>query len=116
MSHYNVAVIRGDGIGIEVIEEGIKVLDAVGHEYGISWTWNEYPWGSEFYREHGVVMPSDALDTLAESDVIFLGRSWASRLPGPHNSRRTAASYSPEFRPVRVRAAKRAVRGHRLPG
>ena len=73
MSHYNVAVIRGDGIGIEVIEEGIKVLSAVGKEYGVDWTWNEYPWGSEFYREHGVVMPSDALDTLAESDVIFLG-------------------------------------------
>ena len=73
MSHYKVAVIRGDGIGIEVIEEGIKVLDAVGQEYGISWTWNEYPWGSEYYREHGVVMPSDGLDTLTESDVIFLG-------------------------------------------
>ena len=73
MSHYNVAVIRGDGIGIEVIEEGIKVLNAVGREYGIDWTWSEHPWGSEFYREHGVVMPSDALDTLTESDVIFLG-------------------------------------------
>ena len=73
MSHYNVAVIRGDGIGIEVIEEGIKVLNAVGQEYGIDWTWHEYPWGSEFYRENGVVMPSDALDTLARSDVIFLG-------------------------------------------
>ena len=73
MSHYNVAVIRGDGIGLEVIEEGIKVLDAVGREYGIDWTWIEHPWGSEFYREHGIVMPSDALDTLAESDVIFLG-------------------------------------------
>ena len=73
MSEYNVAVIRGDGIGIEVIEEGIKVLTAVGREYGIEWTWTEHPWGSEFYRVHGIVMPSDALDTLALSDVIFLG-------------------------------------------
>ena len=73
MSEYNVSVIRGDGIGIEVIEEGIKVLNAVGGEYGIDWTWTEHPWGSEFYREHGVVMPSDALDTLAKSDAIFLG-------------------------------------------
>ena len=73
LSHYNVAVIRGDGIGIEVIEEGIKVLNAVGREYGIDWTWTEHPWGSEFYREHGVVMPADGLDTLAEADVIFLG-------------------------------------------
>ena len=73
MAHYNVAVIRGDGIGLEVIEEGIKVLNAVGREYGIHWTWNEYAWGSEFYRAHGVVMPSDALDTLAEVRRHFPG-------------------------------------------
>ena len=73
MSQHNVAVIRGDGIGIEVIEEGIKVLDAVGREYGITWRWTEHPWGSEYYRQRGVVMPADALDTLSESDAIFLG-------------------------------------------
>ncbi len=73
MSEYNVAVIRGDGIGIEVVEEGIKVLNAVGGEYGIKWNWVEHPWGSEYYIERGMVMPSDGLDILAESDAIFLG-------------------------------------------
>ncbi len=73
VSKYNIAVIKGDGIGIEVIEEGVKVLDAVGDEYGIAWDWVEHPWGSEYYRQHGLVMPTDALDTLAASDVIFLG-------------------------------------------
>ena len=73
MSEYNVAVIKGDGIGIEVIEEGMKVLNAVGSEYGIDWNWIEYPWGSEYYRQHGLVMPRDGLDTLAASDAIFLG-------------------------------------------
>ena len=73
MPNYNISVIRGDGIGIEVIEEGIKVLNAVGREYGVGWTWTERDWGSEHYRENGVVMPSDALDSLAESDAIFLG-------------------------------------------
>ena len=73
MSEYSIAVIRGDGIGIEVIEEGIKVLNAVGGEYGIGWNWIEHPWGSDYYIEHGTVMPSDGLDTLSESDAIFLG-------------------------------------------
>ncbi len=73
MSEYNVAVIKGDGIGIEVIEEGMKVLDAVGGEYGITWNWVEHPWGSDYYIKNGTVMPSDGLDTLKESDVIFLG-------------------------------------------
>ena len=73
MSSYNIAVIRGDGIGIEVIEEGIKVLNAVGAEYGVEWQWVEHPWGSGYYIQHGLVMPPDALDTLAQSDAIFLG-------------------------------------------
>jgi tartrate dehydrogenase/decarboxylase/D-malate dehydrogenase len=73
MSEYNVSVIRGDGIGIEVVEEGIKVLNAVGGEYGIAWNWIEHPWGSDFYMKNGTVMPSDGLDTLSESDAIFLG-------------------------------------------
>ncbi len=73
MSKHKVAVIRGDGIGVEVIEEGIKVLDAVSVEYDIEWDWVEYPWGSEFYRHNGTVMPTDGLDTLAGADAIFLG-------------------------------------------
>ena len=73
VSSYNIAVIKGDGIGIEVIEEGIKVLNAVGKEYGIDWRWVEHPWGSGYYIQHGLAMPSDALDTLAKSDAIFLG-------------------------------------------
>lgn len=73
MAEYKVAVIRGDGIGIEVIEEGIKILNAVAEQYDIQWNYAEYPWGSDYYRKHDVVMPSDGLDQLAKSDVIFLG-------------------------------------------
>ena len=73
MSEQNVAVIRGDGIGIEVVEEGLKVLEAAGEKHGIKWTWTEFPWSSDYYREHGQMMPDDALDTLANFDAIFLG-------------------------------------------
>jgi tartrate dehydrogenase/decarboxylase/D-malate dehydrogenase len=73
MSEQNVAVIRGDGIGIEVVEEGLKVLEAAGEKHGIRWAWTEFPWSSDYYREHGQMMPDDALDTLANFDAIFLG-------------------------------------------
>ncbi|MCH7593959.1 MAG: tartrate dehydrogenase, partial [Chloroflexi bacterium] len=49
MSKHRIAVIRGDGIGIEVVGEALKVLDAAGAKYGIEWTFDELPWGSEYY-------------------------------------------------------------------
>jgi len=73
MAEYKIAIIRGDGIGIEVIEEGIKVLLAVGEAYNIKWNFVEFPWGSDYYFKHGSMMPTDALDTLAEFDQIYLG-------------------------------------------
>ena len=45
MSEYKVAVIRGDGVGVEVIEEGLKVLNAVGPEFDLTWAFTELPWG-----------------------------------------------------------------------
>ena len=48
MAQYKVAVIRGDGIGVEVIEEGIKVLEALSEQFDISWQFEEHPWSSEY--------------------------------------------------------------------
>ncbi|MCH8309923.1 MAG: 3-isopropylmalate dehydrogenase [Chloroflexi bacterium] len=73
MTEYKVAVIRGDGIGVEVIEEGIKVLEALSGEHNISWQFDEHPWSSEYYIQHGHMMPPDGLDILTKSDVIYLG-------------------------------------------
>ena len=73
MAEFNVAVIRGDGVGVEVIEEGLKVLTAIANRYDITWKIEEFPWGSDYYFEHGHMMPSDGLDTLASFDVIYLG-------------------------------------------
>ena len=72
-SKHSVAVIRGDGIGVEVIEEGIKVLEAAGKAHGISWSFAEFPWSSNYFFEHGRMMPSDGLDTLAGFDAIYFG-------------------------------------------
>ncbi len=73
MGKHNIAVIRGDGIGPEVIEEGIKVLNAAQRRFGVGFTYTEFPWGSDYYFEHGRMMDADGLDALRGFDAVFFG-------------------------------------------
>ena len=68
MAH-RIAVIAGDGVGKEVVPEGIRVMNSVldGLEFV------EFPWGSDYYAETGRMMPEDALATLQDFDAIYLG-------------------------------------------
>jgi tartrate dehydrogenase/decarboxylase / D-malate dehydrogenase len=70
---YRIAVIAGDGIGHEVVPEGIRVLDAAGARFGIEFVWDRFDWGCGYYRQHGRMMPADALATIRGHDAIFLG-------------------------------------------
>jgi len=65
MTTYRIAVIPGDGIGKEVVPEGLRVLEAAGRKFGIAFKWSEYPWSCEWRLKHGRMMPEDALETLA---------------------------------------------------
>ena len=77
---YKIAVVAGDGIGPEVIAEGIKVLKRVAELDGtFAFEFEEFPWGCNYYLETGKMMPDDGLDTLAKFDAIFLG---AVGMPG----------------------------------
>ena len=58
LQKHEIAVIRGDGIGIEVVEEGLKVLNAIGAKHEIQWDFTEYPWGSDYYFKHNEMMPA----------------------------------------------------------
>ncbi len=73
MSQYRIAVIPGDGIGKEVVPEGIRVLDAAGRKFGIRFQWDQFPWSCEFYAKHGRMMPEDGLENIRDHDAIFLG-------------------------------------------
>lgn len=73
MAKRKIAVLPGDGIGIDVTKEAVKVLQAVENLSEVQFELTEFPWGTEYYLEHGVMMPSDALETLAEFDAILLG-------------------------------------------
>lgn len=70
---YKIAVIPGDGIGLEVVPEGIKTLNAVAEKFGFSLYFDEFPWSCEYYLKTGKMMPDDALNILQEYDSIFLG-------------------------------------------
>ena len=73
MSNYRIAVIPGDGIGAEVVPEGIGVLEAVGRRFGIGFQFDEFPWSCEHYARTGRMMPEDALEQIRHHDAIFLG-------------------------------------------
>lgn len=73
MNKYSIAVIPGDGIGKEVVPEGIRVLEAVGTKFGIQLHWEWLPWSCEYYAAHGRMMPEDGIDQLRDHDAIFLG-------------------------------------------
>ena len=70
---YKIAVIPGDGIGPEIIREGIKVLKAVSSRLGIACKFINYDFGSERYLKTGEVLPDSALSELKEMDSIYLG-------------------------------------------
>ena len=73
MKDYRIAVIPGDGIGREVIPEGVRALEAVGAKHGIRFAWTEYPWSCDWYKAHGRMCPEDAPQILRGYDAIYFG-------------------------------------------
>jgi len=74
MKTYKIAVIAGDGIGPEVLDEGIKVLKKVSELDGtFNFDFTYFPWGCEYYLKHGKMMDEDGMDKLKDFDAIYLG-------------------------------------------
>lgn len=74
MTTHRIAVIAGDGIGPEVIAEGVKVLNAVAAKDGtFGFEFEYFPWGCEYYLKTGRMMAEGAMDALRKFDAIFLG-------------------------------------------
>ncbi len=74
MAHsYKLAVIAGDGIGPEVVAEGLKVLDAVAGRHDLAFDRTDYDLGAERWHRTGETLPDTALDEIRQHDVILLG-------------------------------------------
>ena len=79
---HKIAVIAGDGIGPEVIDEGIKVLNEVARLDGtFCFEFTHFPWGCEYYKETGKMMAEGGIDELKKYDAIFLGAVGAPGVP-----------------------------------
>ena len=72
-NRFTIAVIPGDGVGLEVIPQGKRVLNAIAPKYGITFDFHDFDWGADYYFANGRMMPPDGLDSLVAHDAILLG-------------------------------------------
>ena len=82
-NRFNVAVIAGDGIGKEVMPEGIKVLKKVSEKFDINLNFEEFDFSSyDYYEKHGQMMPNDWKEKISNHDAIFFGAvGWPDKIP-----------------------------------
>ncbi len=79
---HRIAVIPGDGIGNEVISEGIKCLNTLSEiTESLQFEFQFFPWSSEYYLQHGSMMPEDGLEILKGFEAIYLGAVGDPRVP-----------------------------------
>jgi tartrate dehydrogenase/decarboxylase/D-malate dehydrogenase len=81
MAASRIAVIAGDGIGPEVIDEAIRVADAAARREGAVLQWNRLPWSSAYYKQSGRILPADGWEQLRQHDAIFLGALGSPDVP-----------------------------------
>ncbi|MHC1761065.1 MAG: tartrate dehydrogenase [Negativicutes bacterium] len=82
MKTYKIALLPGDGVGKEVVPEGVKVLQEVSRVSGaFKITTDEFPWNSDYFLKYGQMMPDDALDILKPYDAIYLGAVGHPQVP-----------------------------------
>ena len=82
MKTYKIATIPGDGIGKEVVPAGQQVLDAVASAgAAFEFAFENFDWGGDYFRAHGVMMPEDGLDALRDKDAILFGSAGDPHIP-----------------------------------
>jgi tartrate dehydrogenase/decarboxylase/D-malate dehydrogenase len=82
LQSYKIAAIPADGIGPEVIDAGVRVLQALAaRDGGFACDVTTYDWGSDYYKKHGRMMPDDGLESLKSHDAIFFGAVGAPDVP-----------------------------------
>jgi tartrate dehydrogenase/decarboxylase/D-malate dehydrogenase len=82
MTRHRIAVIPGDGIGKEVVPEGLRVLDAAARKFGVELQLDHYDWSCDYYLKHGSMMPEDWKQQIGGHDAIYFGAvGWPAKVP-----------------------------------
>ena len=123
MPHHRIAVIAGDGIGKEVVPEGLRCLDAVARKYNIAFQWDEFDWSCDYYLKHGTMMPEDWKAKIGGHDAIFFGAvGWLEKVPDHVSLWGSLLKFRREFdqyvnlRPARLMPGVQSPLAGRLPG
>ena len=79
---YKIAVIPGDGIGTEVIDSGVEVLQALSKSVqNLPVEFHQFDWGAEYYKKHGVMMPDEGVEELKSFSAIYFGSAGVPEIP-----------------------------------
>ncbi|HZQ63126.1 MAG TPA: tartrate dehydrogenase [Casimicrobiaceae bacterium] len=120
---YRIAVIPGDGIGKEVVPEGLRVLEAAAKRFGVAFQWDHYPWSCDYYLEHGRMMPEDWFERIRHHDAIFFGAvGWPEKVPDHVSLWGSLIKFRRDFdqyvnmRPCRLMPGIPSPLAHRKPG
>jgi tartrate dehydrogenase/decarboxylase/D-malate dehydrogenase len=121
---HRIAVIPGDGIGKEVVPEGLRVLEAVSAKYGCGFEFDEFGFAScDHYLKHGVMMPEDWKEKIGGHDAIFFGAvGWPDTVPDHVSLWGSLIQFRREFdqyvnlRPVKLMPGVPSPLAGRVPG
>lgn len=121
---YRIAVIAGDGIGKEVIPEGLRVLEAVSKKHDLNIRFDEFDFAScDYYLHHGRMLPEDWKAQIGSHDAIFFGAvGWPEKVPDHVSLWGSLLQFRREFdqyvnlRPVRLMPGVPSPLAHRRPG
>ena len=100
---YRIAVIPGDGIGKEVVPEGLRVLEVAAKKHGVSVHFDHFDFASwDYYEKHGEMMPEDWKAKIGKHDAIYFGAvGWPAKDPRSHFAVGIVDQIPPGVRPVR---------------
>ena len=120
---HKIAVLPGDGIGKEVVPEGLKVLDAVAARFDIGFQWDHFDWSCDYYAKHGKMMPDDWRAQIGQHEAIFFGSiGWPATVPDHEALWGSLFKFRREFdqyinlRPVRLMPGVPSPLANRKPG
>jgi len=123
MGKHRIAVIPGDGIGKEVMPEGIRVLDAAARKFGIDLDFDHFDWSCDYYDKIGAWMPKDWKDRIGSHECLYFGASgWPDRVPDHVSLWDSLIKFRREFdqyvnmRPARLMPGIRSPLADRKPG
>jgi tartrate dehydrogenase/decarboxylase/D-malate dehydrogenase len=121
---YRIAVIPGDGIGKEVVPEGLRVLEAAAKKHGVGVHFDHFDFASwDYYEKHGQMMPDDWKEKIGKHDAIYFGAvGWPAKIPDHISLWGSLIKFRREFdqyvnlRPVRLMPGVPSPLANRKPG